>query len=438
MNKGIRETIRTEPTRFMAYNNGISATAEYIELSALQGGGMAIQKIVGLQIVNGGQTVASIHRAAFHDRMDISQICVQAKLTIIKPEHVETLVPLVSKYANVQNRVNEADLSANHAFHVELQKLADTIWCPGEQTRWFYERARGQYEVAKAREATTPVRKRRFEAATPIKQRFDKTDLAKFLNAWDQLPHIVGRGSQKNFTTFMDRLAVRYGPGWLPDAEFFKDAVSKALIYKAADSVARRHAFSSYRANAIAYTVALLSYRTAGRVDLRETWDAQEVPLSVIDTLYQWMPRVHEAIVDSASGRNVTEWCKKEDCWRHVQTIDVAVSSALEQVLASGQALPTVGDESGRDGSGLTATDRDNIAHVLQVSAEDWLGVVSWGASTGELQEWQMGIASTLAGYAAAGWNKVPSKKQASHGLAIVSHAREHGYKLSSESTDPA
>jgi hypothetical protein len=70
----------------------------------------------------------------------------------------------------------------------------------------------------------------------------------------------------------------------------------------------------------------------------------------------------------------------------------------------------------------------------MQVSGEEWLHICGWGAKSGELKAWQVGIASTLAGYAAAGWSKVPSKKQAAHGLEMLSIADESGGRLRVES----
>ena len=323
VNKGIRRTILDEPEKFMAYNNGLCVTAESVELVSDSNGRLVIKGITGLQIVNGGQTVATIHRTARTDRADLSRVFVQAKITVIQPDQIDTLVPLISRYANSQNQINEADFSANSVFHVKLQQLSETVWCPGEASRWFYERARGQYQVARARDGTTPKRKKAFDAKTPSKQKFDKVTLAKYVNAWGQHPHIVGRGGQKNFAVFTQQLGQEYGADWEPDIDYYKAVVAQAIIYKTAERIARKHAFSGYRANAVAYTVALLSWRTAGRVDLLEIWDQQAVSEVLESVLWDWMPRVRELLVETAGDRNVTEWCKKEACWREVQNIDV-------------------------------------------------------------------------------------------------------------------
>jgi hypothetical protein len=430
VNKGIRDTLKDEPARFLAYNNGISATAEHVELIPGSDGGLAIRSVTGLQIVNGGQTVASIHRAKEKDGYDLADVLVQAKLTVVKPEQIEELVPKISRYANTQNRVNEADFSANHQFHVKLQQLSQSVWAPGEQTRWFYERARGQHQVARAREGTTDARMRHFDATVPKAQVFDKVDLARYVNSWDQLPHYVSRGGQKNFVHFMEQLARKHTTGWEPGADDYKAIVAQAIVYKLAEKIARQHKFPSYRANAVAYTVSLLSYRTAGRMDLGRIWDDQSASRAAADTLTEWMPIVYEEIIRSAAGRNVTEWCKKEDCWGHVRTVEVQVPSRLEAELSRGQPLPNVGPAAGQQGVSLTADDRENIARVMQVPAEEWIHLTGWGARTGNLAEWQIKIATTLASYAATGWTAVPSSKQAFRGVEMLRTADEKDGRL--------
>ena len=175
----------------------------------------SIKKITGLQIVNGGQTMASIHRAKDRDKLDLSKVFVQAKITRIEQDKLETLVPNISRFSNTQNKVNETDFSANHPFHVKFQQLSGNIWCPGETTRWFYERARGQWEVARIREGTTPSKLRTFDHKTPRKQKVDKNLLAKAINAWNELPHIVSQGGQKCFIKFMQQINEN-GVTWEP------------------------------------------------------------------------------------------------------------------------------------------------------------------------------------------------------------------------------
>jgi hypothetical protein len=429
VNKGMRDTIIGAPGRFLAYNNGLSITAEGIKTCIRPDGQLGITEIVGLQVVNGGQTVASIHRARMKDGADLTRIAVQAKITIVAAEQVDELVPAISRFANTQNKVNEADLSANHPFHVRLQQLSETTWTPGERDRWFYERARGQYDVARNRDSATQAKRKEFDRRIPREQRFDKVMLARYSNCWDQLPHVASLGGQKNFAYFMDLLCRRRGADFVPDVGYFKDLVAKAILHKRAERIARKCSFPGYRANAVSYSIALLSHRTAGRLDLARIWSEQDVPTEIAEMIEDWMPRVHEEIVLSAKGRNVTEWCKKDSCWHDLQTVDFEVPAAVQRILKAGESLPTVGSEAGQRGVGLSDSDRENIARTMSHSGNDWMGILELAQRVDFLRVWQMGIATTMATYAIGGWKKIPSAKQAAQAVKIVADAEKNGWR---------
>ena len=325
VNKGIRQTILKEPHRFLAYNNGISATAEAVQLVDLPNGGQGIVGIRDFQIVNGGQTTASLYQSVRKDKADLSGIYVQTKLTVVDRDRMDEIVPLISRYANNQNKVNEADFSANDPFHIRIEELSRTIWAPAvdgtqRQTRWFYERARGQYADAKNREAT-PAKQKAFMLTNPNAQKFTKTDLAKFEHTWDQLPHVVSLGAQKNFAKFTVGLAEQNRPE--PDEMYFHHLVAKAILFKNAEKIIQDEKFGGYRANIVTYTLAYLSYKTEKRVDLSWIWKHQSVPPDLQQAIAIISRKVHQVITNPPDGRNVTEWCKKEACWQAVQRIQV-------------------------------------------------------------------------------------------------------------------
>ena len=427
VNRGIRKTILEEPSRFLAYNNGISATVEQIETTRNRNGEELITHLHGLKVVNGGQTVASLHRANKMDQCKhLDDIAVQAKITVVNSKLLDELVPKISRFSNTQNTINEADFASNDSFHVEVERLSKIIWAPGQQYRWFYERARGQYQVAKSRASTTPAKRKRFESIFPPKRKFVKTDLSRYQNAWDQLPHVIGLGAQKNFVQYMTRVK-KDDSLQNPDVKFFKELVAKAIIYKKAESIARKHAFPAYRANAIAYTVALLSHKTYGRLLLSNIWGRQDVSPVVEKVLTDWMPQVLGCIVETANGRNVTEWAKNEDCWNSVKDLQLEIPIELESELSEGDCLPTVGAAARKGKVSLSSQDRRNIAIVMGVHSDTWWQITKWGQSDGNLSDFQCGLSNTLAGYAAGNWAKVPSAKQAKFGAAIVQELQGNG-----------
>ena len=334
VNSGIRNTILKEPHRFLAYNNGVSITAEEIQTERTGTGDLIIKSIKGLQIVNGGQTVASIQRTKNNDRCKhLNNVFVQAKISVVTPNLAKELVPKISHYANTQNTINEADFSSNDPFHIAIEKLANSTWAPGEQSRWFYERARGQYEVARNRIAGTSAAKRRqFDEQTPKKQKFAKTDLAKYYNCWGQKPHIIGQGAQKNFSHFMSYIAEAL-PDSKPSSLFFKNLIARAIIYKAAEKVARKHKFPSYRANAVAYTVSLVAFKAKDHFNLTEIWDKQSISEELDRLIFDWMPVVWQQIIDTAGTRNVTEWAKKEDCWEKIKLLSLHIKTESKDLI---------------------------------------------------------------------------------------------------------
>jgi hypothetical protein len=328
INRGIRDTLREEPHHFMAYNNGISATVDEIRTAAAPDG-LKITGFRGLQIVNGGQTTASIHRARKRDRLDLSKVHVAAKITRLPSDRVEEMVPKISRFANTQNVIQEADFSSNEPFHIALERLSKLIWAPGERSRWFYERSRGQYRTALSIEGSTPARLREFRERTPASHRFAKTDLARAVNTWNRLPHIVSGGAQKNFVMFMRMLRDHYGKAWEPDENYYRTTVSQIILYTSAQRVVRQEGFPAYRANIACYLLSYLSHRTGGRLLLDEVWRRQGVSPALDRLLRAWSHAIDRRIQESAAGKNVTEWCKKEACWVAVKSLALPLFEPL-------------------------------------------------------------------------------------------------------------
>lgn len=328
-NKGIRQTIMREPHMFLAYNNGIAATADAVELTA---DGRGIRTLTGLQIVNGGQTTASIFYTQRKDRADVSQIFVQMKLSVIKAQDdVGTIVNNISRYANTQNKVSESDLSANSPFHIELEKLSRTIWTPGQTgVHWFYERARAQYKNALAREFTA-AGKKKFELQNPRKNLFVKEDLAKYINVWNELPWRVVQGNQKNYKVFIDNLKAKEQK---PNSLFFEDAIAKAILFRTAEELYGRQpkAIGDLRYVTVPYTLAWLSRTLVGRLDLLKIWKQQHVSDAMRTMLFNLMVAVEDAIKKSAPVALYGEWAKKEECWKRISgrtfPVDLSVITA--------------------------------------------------------------------------------------------------------------
>jgi len=318
VNAGIQGTLRTAPDRFMAYNNGIVIVADEMNLGALADGSPGISWLKGLQIVNGGQTTASIYFAKRrYPETDLSRVRVPAKIIVMRepdPVKEEALISDISRFANTQNKVNQSDLSANKPFHVEIEKLSLTVYCPDGVGRWFYERAAGSYNTLLAREGSTPVKLRNLKEAIPPSRRVTKTDLAKYLTAWDQKPDIVSLGSQKNFDRFMSTLTPSDGgEPKLPMTADYKTMIAKAKLYRDAQKLLRPM-FQAFQANVTAYTVSLLSQKLGARIELERIWLKQATSPELLSQITIWAKEVNDTLHRTAGGRMISEWAKRPEC----------------------------------------------------------------------------------------------------------------------------
>lgn len=335
VNAGLRRTIRQEPHRFLAYNNGIVATVDSIELDEAPGATTALRSVRGLQIVNGAQTTASLFRARRQDKAPLDGILVPIKIICVGSDYLDRMVGTISRSANSQNTVQPADFSANDPFHVSVENLANNVWLPDGTGRWFYERARGSYSAAETKAAATAAQKRRFKAETPKARRFDKTDLAKFLNAWNGRPHQVSLGSQKNFQLFMQALKDEHPDGLEPDAGWFRAFIAKAILFRAVAKIVRGEKFPAYRANITAYTVAALAQKSEGKLDFDRIWRAQELSKSLAEMLRTWSHEIDRNLRRTAGSRMPTEWAKKAECVDAIMALRLDMQDPLPPELAN-------------------------------------------------------------------------------------------------------
>lgn len=329
INKGIRETINKEPHMFLAFNNGIAATADHIEMDPT---GRYIKKMSNLQIVNGGQTTASIYHTKKQDKADVSQVFVQVKLSVVKKkEQFSEIVSRISRYANTQNKVNDADFSANNPILVELEKLSRYIMTPAEssgmQTYWFFERARGQYKNARKKDGFTKSREKAFDLKYPKSQLFTKVELAKYVNSWEELektsngkkklliaPYIVVRGNEKNYAAY-----INYNLPKDVDNVYFEDVVAKAILFRDADrrygTKRNEYCIGELKQVVVPYALGLVNILTKGKIDLYKIWKKQAISKSLSDEIYNLMVQVNRFILDNSPGSHYIEWAKKEECW---------------------------------------------------------------------------------------------------------------------------
>lgn len=323
VNKGIKVSLANEPQMFMAYNNGISTVADSIvvENDLNDGDVVNITEITGWQIVNGGQTTASIYNA-YKSKLPLDQVNVQIKLSVIKQkDQAEDIIHNISKYANSQNKINMSDFNANDTYHVKMERLSRSTPIPvikGKSTDyWFYERARGQYLVELNRQPTTAA-KREFKNRCPKKRCISKTVAAKCVMAYQGYPYIVSKGLETNFVFFSDK--VSNGEFSEPSEQSYIEMISRVILFNSCDEVIKNLKFGGFKAQQDYYTVALIGKYHSDLINPQEIWNNQTINAEtkiLIEklALFVWNHFQNPTV----SGVNIGQWCKKEECWDLLQ-----------------------------------------------------------------------------------------------------------------------
>jgi hypothetical protein len=342
VNKGIRNTIKKEPGKFFTYNNGIACTAKEVHFSV---DGKYITKIEDLQIINGGQTTASLTTAWNKDKAPLDNIFVPMKLTIIKSDQYDDMIQNISRYANSQNKVTDADLFSNHPYHREFEKMSIKIPAPPKQgenhnTFWYYERSRGKYQQSKFK-LNTDSKLKDFERRYPKKQVIVKEDLAKYLMAGIYLrPDWVSRGRAKNMTEFAHKIHEQ----WLKDRtvfneKYFKDAISYAILYKFVDNLVANadwYLKGGIKLNIVPYTISkILSNLPNGfMIDINRIWREQTVYQSLASEINR-VAKMADQFINDSKGVIATENAKKEDTWKRFKEVEHTFSREFINDLVS-------------------------------------------------------------------------------------------------------
>jgi hypothetical protein len=327
-NKGIRDTIRENPQMFLPYNNGISATAESVGTKTINNQ-LIINKLNDFQIVNGGQTTASLyHTQKKYKDVDLSKIFVQMKLTVIKDrEQKNKEVPNISRFANSQNKVSELDLSSNNPYFIQIESLSRKKYVINPENRnqsylWFFERANGQYRETLNKQ--TPAQQKKFKEQNPSNLKFVKSDVAKYINSWELEPHYVSQGSQKNFVHYNKKIKELVDKNKFPGDNFYKKLIANAIIFKQVDKLFGRKGVdaigdTNLKAFTVAYTVSYFHFLTKNCIDLWEIYDAQKIDDNVIDQLRKLISFVFDHLQKEASGQLISEYAKRESSWKKLQ-----------------------------------------------------------------------------------------------------------------------
>lgn len=437
VNKGIRNTILNEPEKFFSYNNGISAVAEEVVLdSDLKN----LEAVRNFQIVNGGQTTASIYNAMVQARktkreINLDNISVMVKLSVIKDkDRAEDIIPKISEYSNTQNKVNPSAFSVRHIFHKTIEKYSRNIWTPSKQgvreTHWYYERVQGQYKNA-INLRKTKTEKVNFENENPKIQVIKREELAKFLLTFDLLPHKVCLGAQKGYAEF----CVRYlktneeGEGVVSadlNEAFFQEVCAKAILFRSLEKRIKR----DIRFVAVPYTLAYLAkcIKTKGYTfDFQQIWKNQWDINSLVDLLEEASEKVIEYIQTSMPIEYSlpSEWGKRELCWAGIDITKIVFEPFYAYCISASD-----DQERKVQAKKVGKIDRqiDALEYIVNKGDAYWKALENWGLKTNLLTAKSLGILSSATNFR----RRIPSDAQARAIRLIEEAAIKEGFFVSS------
>ena len=394
VNKGIRRTLLEQPEMFFAYNNGISAVAKSVTIDRAVGGSFLVSA-VDLQIVNGGQTTASIASVARIDRAArLPETFVQMKVAVVSGDESNDMVTAISRFANSQNKVSDADLSSNQPFQRRMEQISRRLLAPAkgglqQETRWYYERARGQYlnELSKL----TPAMAVRFKASTPKKQMITKTDLARSELSWNLRPHVVCQGAQNvtlGFAKVIDASWIEREDSF--NENYFRNAVARIILFRTAEELVTSQQWYvvGYRSILVSYSIAkfasdLKSYGR-GVIDTARIWKDQAVGPILSKQLLFTAERVSRGLFALPSGQqNLTQLAKRASCWDEISSLPSTLIADLDQSLLSKHQV----FEEDKSARALQQLDSgiDAQSAVLAIGVDYWMKALSWASARGDV-----------------------------------------------------
>jgi hypothetical protein len=443
INKPIQATIRAEPQKFFIYNNGISTTATGVTLVDSVDG-VRLCKAKYFQIVNGGQTTASLYVAKKKDSADLSGVNVQMKLTVVKAADKEILsemIQKIAKFSNKQNTVSDSDFFSNHPFHTGYERLSRNVPAPasaGNQynTFWFYERAKGQYLNEQSR--MTVGQKKAYQLKNPKSQLIKKTDLAKSENSWRQFPHLVSMAAQKNFSgnyagafsKYIDEEWGESGAKFLNEG-FYKDSIARIIVFKFLEKLVSSADWyqGGHRAQIVTYSIAKLSQEIKEQamgadIDFRKIWSTQGVTIALSRQLEKVAQEISVLINQTpVPNGDVGEWCKKFDCWTKIKNHSIILNKLFLDELIDKDSVANLRVQNRREG--LEDASINAVIEVVALSKKYWSDLLSWSKNYEPIY----GRNATLLNSAATrlgSW--IPTDNQAKELLKIKDQMQKSGY----------
>jgi hypothetical protein len=325
VNKGIKQTIKDEPEKFIAYNNGLTITATSASIVSYKKS-LYLESLDDFQIVNGGQTTASIYFSK-KEGLDVSKVKVMAKINVAKnckERELNDLISKISEYSNSQSKVSKVDLKSRNPQLILLKDLSKSVITPSGN-KWFFERAKGDFN--------TQVRKsgnNKLKDEFPPKRRFTKEVLAKYFCSWGDIPWAVKKGGENIFRRFIEKIDPNDKPESeiIPiDRDFYEELIAKVLLFRAMEEIygQGKNSMGQLRSATIPYSLSVIYIFTDGadkssNLNLGKIWKDECVKDDLKVFLTELLIVVNDCIKKYSLSEDYGEYSKKQELWDRVKS----------------------------------------------------------------------------------------------------------------------
>lgn len=407
VNKGIYATVKDSPNEFAAYNNGLATVATAADIVKVTDSFYKIKTLTNWQIVNGGQTTATLYECS-KDRLELEEIIVPCKLTVLKnADDPQTLISNISTYSNTQTAIKKSDPPSNLKYYIDIKRLSDSTWASaaGKNYLCFFERTNGEYNTARRRNNYSASFKNKY----PQKMKFTKLDLAKAIVCWELRPEIANLGSEKNFEYFNNIVKDQLKE---VDETYYKNAYSLVLLYRAIDKIIKQKKITTYKSTIVTYTIAMLSKLSNKSFDLETIWNNQDLTNTQKADVEELVDLVHGKLMNAKFGTDIRMWARTTNCWKEIQTIEyeLSYSSLANEVLFFAENEPKQWIE-----------DNNNLKNSAL-----WDSLISWDEVNNVLKGKEKNMAKGMRYNTSA--NKPISSAQKDYAISIFMKAVKAGF----------
>jgi len=127
----------------------------------------------------------------------------------------------------------------------------------------------------------------------------------------------------------MQSLKDEHAGGFIPDENWYKDFIAKAIIFKTTQEIVKKQKFPAYQAIISDYTVACLAHRFEDVFDLGLVWARQSISTELATMIQGWTAAIDRALRRTAGARMPSEWAKKIECWDSLREIRLETPVSL-------------------------------------------------------------------------------------------------------------